>query len=86
METFDIITAFEHYLKLMKLEIKDLSVLQIIELKNAFIAGCGYMFKAMERAGDIPSEIEVMQIFESFEKQIAAHFEKQIVDFQSKWN
>lgn len=86
MDTFDIIAAFEHYLKLMKLEIKDLSIIQLVELKNAFIGGCGYMFRAMERAGKIPTDLEVIQVFEDFEKQIKAHFEKQLFDFQSKWN
>jgi len=86
METFDLELAFEHYLRLMKLEMKDLSIIRLVELKNAFYAGCCFLFRAMERAGELPTDEEVMATFEKFENQIEKHFENQITDFQSKWN
>lgn len=86
METFDLDQAFEHYLKLMKIEMKDLSLLQLVELKNAFIGGCGYFMRAMERASENFDDKATMEIFESLESQIADHFQKQVINFQSMWN
>lgn len=86
MNTFDLDLAFEEYLKLMNIEMKNLSVLQLVELKNAFIGGCGYFMRAMERASENFDDKATMEIFESLESQIADHFQKQVINFQSMWN
>jgi hypothetical protein len=86
MDTFIIETAFLEYLKLMKLNIEELSQTQLIETKNAFYAGCGFMFRAFERAGELSSDESTMDVFASLEKQIETYFQNQVTDFQKKWN
>ena len=62
MNKFELEDAFLEYLKMVKLELKDMSIIQLVETKRAFYAGCGYMFRALESTADLSNECEIIAI------------------------
>lgn len=85
MNNFNIEIAFKEYLKLVGLDIETISQLQLQETKRAFFGGCGYMFRALERTSDMPTEEEAIFTFKSLENQIEEFFKVEVIQ-QSKIN
>ena len=85
MNSYTIETAFREYLKIVNLDIKHLSIIELVETKRAFFAGCGYMFRALESTSNMATEEEAIYVYKSFDAQINEFFKKEIIQ-QSKIN
>jgi hypothetical protein len=78
MTNFKIERAFLIYLKMLNIEPKELSVIQMVEIKRAFYAGCDYIFKTLESTANLPSEEEAVFVWKNFEYQINEFFKVEI--------
>lgn len=85
MNSYNLETAFLEYLKMVNLDIKHLSIIELVETKRSFFAGCGYMFRALESISSLQTEEEAIYVFKNFEAQINEFFKKEIIQ-QSKIN
>lgn len=83
METFNLLAAFSDYLKMGGLDITKMSPVQITETKRAFMAGCGYMFRAFGRTVHIDLET-ANNIITDMEQQIALFWNDECVEFDNK--
>lgn len=79
METFNLQAAFTDYLKMVGLDINTMSSVQITETKRAFMAGCGYMFRAFGRTVDLDLET-ADDIIKDMELQIENFWKEECKD------
>jgi hypothetical protein len=79
MNSYNLETAFLEYLKMVNLEMKHLSIIELVQTKRAFFAGCGYLFRALESTSNMATEQEAIYVYKSFEAQINEFFKKEII-------
>lgn len=83
MESFNLHLAFLEYLRMGKLDINTMSQVQKTETKRAFIAGCGYMFRAFGRTVEMDLET-ADDIIRDMEQQIALFWNDECVEHDQK--